>query len=57
MPRLRNSVSGVVVSVSDETAARLGADYVPVEHETRPAGRAASGKPAPAKRSPRNPGK
>ena len=57
MPRLRNSASGVVVSVSDETAARLGADYVPVEHESRPASAVDSEKPAPVKRSPRKPRK
>jgi hypothetical protein len=31
MTRLSNSVTGVVVSVSDEKASRLGADWVPVE--------------------------
>ena len=30
MPRLRNIQSGAVVSCSDETAARLGAEWVPV---------------------------
>lgn len=31
MPRLRNVNSGVVVSVDDETAARLDAEWVPAE--------------------------
>lgn len=31
MTRLRNSVTGVVVSVSDEKANRLGSDWAPVE--------------------------
>jgi hypothetical protein len=43
MPRLRNEVTGVVVNVSDETAALLGADYKPVEAEKKaPAKRASS---------------
>ena len=31
MPRLRNEATGVVVSVSDATAATLGRDWQPVE--------------------------
>jgi len=31
MPRLRNVQSGAVVSVSDETAARLGSEWEPAE--------------------------
>lgn len=31
MPRLTSVTSGVVVSVSDETAALLGAEWVPVD--------------------------
>lgn len=42
MPRLRNTKSGAVVSVSTETAARLGGEWEPVE---KPA------KKAPAKKS------
>lgn len=30
MPRLRNTGTGVVVSVSDATASRLGSEWVPV---------------------------
>ena len=33
MPRLRNIQSGAVVSTSEATAARLGAEWVPVEPE------------------------
>lgn len=33
MPRLRNTLTGSVVSCSDETAARLGAEWKPVEPE------------------------
>ena len=33
MPRLRNIHSGAVVSASEATAARLGAEWVPVEGE------------------------
>lgn len=29
MPRLRNTQTGAVVSCSDETAARLGSEWVP----------------------------
>lgn len=38
MVRLRNSVSGAVVSVAEEKVARLGSEWVPVE-ETPPAPR------------------
>jgi hypothetical protein len=31
MPRLRNRATGVVVNVSDETAALLGTDYEPAD--------------------------
>jgi hypothetical protein len=31
MPRLRNDATGVVVEVSDETAALLGSEYQPEE--------------------------
>jgi hypothetical protein len=45
MPRLRNSITGVVVNVSDEKAARLGATFVPVEAPTKaPAKKASSRK-------------
>ena len=33
MPRLRNVQSGAVVSCSEETAARLGAGWVPADAE------------------------
>ena len=33
MPRLRNSQSGAVVSVSDETAARLGSEWEPADKQ------------------------
>ena len=36
MPRLRNSQTGAVVSVSDETAARLGSEWEPVEKKAAP---------------------
>ena len=54
MPRLRNSATGVVVRVSNETAARLDADWVPVESDPRPAPVVVE-KPAPAKRPARKP--
>lgn len=45
MPRLRNSLSGVVVVVDDATAATLGGEWSPVpEAVTAPAKR--SGRPA-----------
>ena len=40
MARLRNTKSGAVVSVSDEKAVRLGAEWEPAD------------KPAPAKKAP-----
>lgn len=33
MPELRNTKTGAVVSCSEETAARLGTDWQPVEDE------------------------
>lgn len=44
MPRLRNIHSGAVVSVSEEKAGRLGAEWQPVEVEKAPAKKAASRK-------------
>ena len=45
MPRLRNIQSGAVVSVSDETAARLGAEWAPAEEPKKaPAKKSASSK-------------
>lgn len=41
MPRLRNTQSGAVVSVSDEKAARMGSEWEPVK---APAKKAASSK-------------
>lgn len=43
MPRLRNTVTGVVVNVSDATAARLGPGYRPLDAhkpaaDTKPGG-------------------
>lgn len=46
MPRLRNIHSGAVVSVSSETAARLGGEWESVE---KPAKKAAAKKAAAAK--------
>lgn len=43
MLRLRNDKSGVVVIVREDTAARLGSAWVPVEEETP--------KPAPTRRN------
>lgn len=34
MPRLRNVQTGAVVSCSDETAARLGSEWVPADKPT-----------------------
>ena len=43
MPRLRNISTGAVVSCSDETAARLGGEWKPVETEKKsPAKKAAA---------------
>ncbi|MBF6133505.1 hypothetical protein IU501_10890 [Nocardia otitidiscaviarum] len=36
MPRLRNTVTGVVVSVSDDTAARLGREWRPADSAPKP---------------------
>lgn len=36
MPRLRNRSSGVVVNVSDDTAARLGPEWAPEPRGTKP---------------------
>ncbi len=48
MPRLRNSQTGAVVSVSDATAARLGGEWVPAEQqEAEPT----KSKPAPRRRT------
>jgi hypothetical protein len=46
MPRLRNIQSGAVVSVSDETAARLGVEWEPAEKSApkAPAKKSASSK-------------
>lgn len=41
MPRLRSVQSGAVVNVSDETAARLGVGWVPVEDTPAPLRRGA----------------
>lgn len=45
MPRLRNVQSGAVVSCSDETAARLGSDWQPVEESKAPAKKSAASRP------------
>lgn len=37
MPRLRHAVTGVVVSVSEDTATRLGNEWEPAEATTAPA--------------------
>jgi hypothetical protein len=37
MPRLRNTKSGAVVSVSAETAAQLGGEWEPVEKPAKKA--------------------
>jgi hypothetical protein len=44
MPRLRHRVSGVVVNVSDDTAARLGSAYESADEKP-------AAKKAPAKKS------
>ena len=49
MPRLRNAVTGVAVSVSDDTATRLGREWQPVEATpARPRRRAPRRAEAPA---------
>ena len=40
MPRLRNAATGVVVSCSEDTAARLGGDWRPVDEKPAKAPRA-----------------
>lgn len=35
MPRLRNEVTGAVMSVPESTAARLGSEWVPADSPTR----------------------
>lgn len=46
MPRFRNTLSGVVVEVDDDTAERLGAAYSRVEApEAKPAPRRRTTKP------------
>lgn len=52
MPRLRNIKSGAVVSVPDEKAARLGAEWEPAD---KPAPKAPAPVKAPAKRAPARP--
>lgn len=49
MARLRNTLTGTVVSVDDATAARLGSQYEPVDKpgESKP-----DPKPAPKRRAP-----
>ena len=44
MPRLRHIKSGAVVSVTDEKADRLGAEWAPVEAKKAPAKKSASSK-------------
>lgn len=39
MPRLRDSQTGSIVNVSEETAKQLGPQYVPVEPEKQKRGR------------------
>lgn len=46
MPRLRNTHSGAVVSVSDEKAARMGGEWEPVEVPKSSAKRSTSSKPS-----------
>ncbi len=54
MPRLRDIQTGAIVSVSDETAARLGGGWVPAEN-VEPVAKApvkrAARKPAVAKKA------
>ena len=33
MPRLKDTSTGSVVNVSEETAAQLGSQYIPIEQE------------------------
>lgn len=46
MPRLRSIHSGAVVSVSAETAARLGDEWQPVKEEPKAPAKKAPAKPA-----------
>ena len=46
MPRLVNSETGVTVNVDDDTAARLGSEWKPVEGKAAPAKKAAAKPPA-----------
>lgn len=39
MPRLRDTLTGSIVNVSEETAEKLGSQYVPVESEKPKRGR------------------
>lgn len=45
MPRLRNSVTGVVVNVDDATAEQLGADWSPTAGKAEPKSPDAEEKP------------
>ena len=45
MPRLRDTRTGVVVSVDDSTAVALGAAYEPADEKKASPKKAASGKP------------
>lgn len=45
MPRLRNVNTGAVMSVSDETASRLGSEWVPAEKPAEPVKRGRPKKP------------
>ena len=49
MPKFRNSLTGVAVSVDDATAARLGSMYEPIKAETESK---PDPKPAPKRRAP-----
>lgn len=51
MPRLRNSVTGVVVFVSSDTAARLGKEWLPAEKQVAEQPPADEAKAAPRARS------
>ena len=51
MPRLRNAHTGTVVDVDDDTAARLGRAYEPVEGQTKSASKKAPATKAAAKPS------
>lgn len=53
MVRLRNTLTGTVVDVDDDTAARLGRGYVPAE-QPKSEGSTPEPKPAPKRRAPVN---